>query len=75
MVISYEMYETKLRRVSILPCVMSTSVRFCVWYDLLEVDIFAFRMDTISIRKRIVYTIVVNDVTCTHQNVITLVVI
>ena len=54
---------------------MTTSVRFCLSYDPLEWDFIAFRMHIISIRKRIVDTDVVHDVTYTRKSVITRVVI
>ena len=60
-VISYEMYET--------------SVRFCLSYDHLKWDFIAFKMNIISLRKRIVDTDVVNDVMHARQSVITRVVI
>ena len=46
---------------------MTTSVRFCLSYDLLNWDIIAFKMNIISIRERIVDTDVVNDITYTRQ--------
>ena len=54
---------------------MTTSVRFCLSYDLLKLDFIAFRMGNISSRKRIVDTDVVNDATRLRQSVITRVVI
>ena len=54
---------------------MTTIVRFCLSYDALEWNFIAFKMNTISIRKRIADTDVVSDVTCTRQGVITRVVI
>ena len=41
---------------------MTTSVRFCLSYDPLKWDFIAFKMNIISLRKRIVDTDVVNDV-------------
>ena len=75
MVISYEIYETSLRRVSYISYEMTTSVRFCLSYDPLKVYFIVFRMDNILMRKRIVDMDVVNDVTFTRQSVITRVVI
>ena len=54
---------------------MTTSVRFCLSYDTLEQNFITFKMNTISIRKRIADTDIVNDVTCMRQSVITRVVI
>ena len=50
---------------------MTTSVRFCLSYDPLKRDFIAFKMKIISIRKRIVETDVVSDVTHSRQSVIT----
>ena len=74
-VISYEICETRLRRVSIISYEMPTSVRFCLSYDPLKQDFIAFRMMGILIRKCIVDMDVVNDITYTHQSAITRVVI
>ena len=46
---------------------MTTSVRFCLSYGPLQWDFIAFKVNMISIRKRIVDMDVVNDVTCTRQ--------
>ena len=54
---------------------MSTRVKFCVSYSLLNLDFIAFKIDIISIQKRIIDTDVVNDVTCMRQSVITVVII
>ena len=55
---------------------MTTSVRFCLSYDPLELDFIAFKiLDNISSRKRIVDTDFVNDVTRSCQSFITRVVI
>ena len=51
------------------------TTRFYLSHDLLKLDFIAFKMDNISIRKRIVDTDVVNDVTRSRQSVITRVVI
>ena len=75
MVNSYEIYETSLQRVSTISYEMTTSVRFCLTYNPLKWDFIAFKMNIISIRNHIADMIVVNDVTCTHQSVITRVVI
>ena len=75
MVISYEIYETSLRRVSQISYKMTMSVRFCLSYDSLKLDFIAFKIDNILIRKRIVDTDVVNDVTYSRQSVIIRVVI
>ena len=74
-IILYEIYETSLRRVSSVSYVMTTSVRFCLSYDPLKWNFTAFKTNIISIRKQIVDTNVVNDVTCTRQSVTTRVVI
>ena len=51
---------------------MNTSVRFSLSYESLKMGFknIAFRSNIISIRKRIVDTGVVNDVTCSRQSVI-----
>ena len=67
-VISYEIYETSLRRVSQFSYEMTTSVRFCLSYDPLKWDIIAFKMHIISIRKCNVDTDVINDVMCTRRS-------
>ena len=67
MVISYELYETSLRQNE-----MTVSVRLCLSYDPLK---RAFKMNIISLRKRIVDMDIANDVTHTRQSVITRVVI
>ena len=54
---------------------MTTSVRFCLSFDSLKWDFIAFEMNINSVRKRIVDTDVVNDVTHTRQSVITRIVI
>ena len=54
---------------------MTKSVSFCLSYDPLSKDFIAFKMNIISIRKRIVDTDIVNDVTCTCQSVVTCMVI
>ena len=54
--ISYEIYETNLRRVSSILYEMITSVRFCLSYDHLKGDFIVFKMNIMSIRKRIVDT-------------------
>ena len=53
----------------------SMSLKFCLPYDPLKWDFVVFKINIISIRKRIVVTVVVNDVTCTCEVVITRVVI
>ena len=65
MVISYEGSFHKFR--------LTTSLRFCISNDPLKWDSIAFKMSIILIRKRIVDTDVVNDIT--RQSVITRVVI
>ena len=72
MVISYEIYEPSLRRISYE---MTTSVRFCLSNDPLKRDFIACKMNSISMRGRIVDMDVVNDVMYMRQNVITPVVI
>ena len=42
---------------------MITSVRFCLSYEPFKWDFIAFKMDIISLRKHIVDTNVVNEVT------------
>ena len=54
---------------------MTNRVRFCLSYASLQWDFIAFKMNIISKRKRIADTDVVNDLTYTHQSVITHVVI
>ena len=54
---------------------MTTSVRFCLSYDPLNRDFITFKLNFISIRKCIVDKDSVNNVTYTHQSVITHVVI
>ena len=68
MVISYEIDETSLRRVSSYE--MATSVRFCLLYDLLKCNYIALKMNNILRRKRTVDTDVVNDVMHTRQSII-----
>ena len=62
MVILYEIYE------------MTTSVRFCLSYDPLKWDFIAFKLNIISLKKRIVDMNVVNDATRWRRSVITRVV-
>ena len=50
---------------------MTTSVKFCISYDLLKCGLIAFEMNIISLSKRIVDTGVISDVACTRQSVIT----
>ena len=50
-VISYEIYETSLRRVSWISYEMTTSVRLCLSYDCLKWDFIAFKVDIISIEN------------------------
>ena len=71
MVISYEIYETSLRRVSLISYEMTTRVRFFLSFDPLKWVFIAFKLNIISLRKRIVDTDVVNDVTRSRQSVIT----
>ena len=75
MVISYEIYETSLWRVSQIYYEMTTSVIFCLSHDPIKWDFITFKMNNILRRKRNVDTDVVNDVTCTRRSVITRVVI
>ena len=75
MVISYEMYETSLRRVLLISYEITTRVRFYLSYDPLKWDFISFEISFSSMSKPIVDTDVVNDVTQTRQNVITRVVI
>ena len=53
-VISYEIYETSLRRVSLISYELTASVRFCLSYDPLKWDFIAFKMNIVAIRKRTV---------------------
>ena len=69
-VISYEFYETSIRRVSYISYEMTTSIRFCLSYDPSKWDLIAFKMIIISLRKRTVDMDVDHDVTCTRQSVI-----
>ena len=71
MVILYEFYEMSLRRVSGIVYEITTSVRFCLWYDPLKITFYRLKMNIISKRKRIVDTDVVIDVMCMRQSVIT----
>ena len=43
-VISYEIYVTRLWRVSLISYEMITRVRFCLSYDPLKVDFIAFKI-------------------------------
>ena len=56
---------------------MNMSVKFCLLYDPLKLDFITFKMNSISRRKRIADTDVVDDVTRTptRQSVITRVVV
>ena len=64
MVISYEIYETSLRRVSLISYEMTTSssVRFCLSYDHLKLNFIDIKINIIIIRKRAVDTDVFCDV-------------
>ena len=53
---------------------MTTSVRFCLSYDPLKWGLIAFKMNNLSIRKRIVDTDGVDDATRSRKSVITRVV-
>ena len=74
-VVSCEIYESSLWRVSYTSYEMTTSVRFCLSYGPSKWDFIALRMIIISIWKCIVDTDVVNDVKDMRQSVITRVVI
>ena len=74
-VISYEIYETSLRRVSLISYEMITRIRSCLSFDPFKWDFIAYKINIISARKRIVDTDVVNNVTSTRQSAITRVVI
>ena len=50
-VISYEIYETSLRRVSEISYEMTTSVRFCLSYDCFKWGFIALKVDIISIEN------------------------
>ena len=54
---------------------ITTSIRFRLSYDPLNWDFISLKMNLISIRKCVVDTDVVNNVTCTCQSVIIRVVI
>ena len=69
-VISYEIYKTSLRQVSLISYEMTTKVRFCESYDPLKWDFIAFKTNLISVRKQTVDTDVANDVMCTRQSVL-----
>ena len=45
MVISYEVYETSLRRVSQISYEMTMSVRFCLPYDRFKLGFIVFKVD------------------------------
>ena len=49
---------------------MTTVVRFCLLYDPLKCEKTAFKINIISVRKRIADTVFVNDVTYTRENVL-----
>ena len=51
MVISYEIYETSLRRVSQISYEMTTSVRFCLSYDSFKWGFIASKIDINSIEN------------------------
>ena len=70
-IISYEIYETSLRHVSLISYGMTTSVRFCLSYDPFKCDFITFIMNIISIRKRFADTNIVSDVTESRQSLIT----
>ena len=60
MVISFEIYETSLRRVSYISYEMTSSVRFCLSYDRFKPDFIVFKVDRHYFnRKRIAVTDVV----------------
>ena len=67
-VISYEIYETSLRRVLIISYEMTRSVRFCLSYDHLKLNFIAFKMDNISKRNRLADLDLVNDVMSARQS-------
>ena len=50
---------------------MTTSVRFCLSYDPLKCDSIALKINIVSIRKHIVDTEVLNDITSGRQSIIT----
>ena len=56
LVFSYEIYEKE----------PSTSVRFCVSYDPWKSDFVSYKMNSISIRKSIIDTDVVNNINDTR---------
>ena len=47
---------------------ITTSVRLCLSYEPLKCDFITFKINIISIRKRIADMYVVKDVTCTRQS-------
>ena len=51
MVIYQEIYETRLRLVSLITYGMTTSVRFYLSYDPLKLDFVDFKMNIISRKK------------------------
>lgn len=73
-VMLYEIYKTRLRRVSYISYEITKCVRFCLSYDPLRQDFIAFKMK-INLIKNIVDMDVVNHVTCTRKSAITRVVI
>ena len=78
MVFSYEINEISLQRAfgefhNLYE--MTTSVRFCLSYDPLKQVSVGFKVNIISIRKRIVDMDIFNDVRGMRQSVITHVVI
>ena len=72
-VISYEVNETSLWRVSKISYEMTTSIRFCFSYDPLKMGFYFLQIMLLYyfIRKCNVDTYIVNDVTYMGQSVIT----
>ena len=69
-IISYNIYETSLQRVLYISYEMTTSIRFCLSYDVLKWDLFTITLNNLLIRKRIVGTDVVNDATQLRKSAI-----
>ena len=75
MVFSYEIYGTRLWRVSSISYEVNASLRFCLSCDSLKLEFIAFKMNIILLRKLVVDMDIVSNVTCMRQSVITHVVI
>ena len=68
MVISYEIDETSLRRVSSISYERITSVRFCLSFDSLKIGFYLLQNGQYFKKKKLITdTDVVSDVTFTRQ--------